>query len=97
MMPIDVIVPVHKGAEATRRCIESVLSTASLSQETPFELVVVNDACPEAELVRWLRERAARSQLTLIEQPQHEGFTAAVNRGAALALRARSRHPSQRR
>jgi GT2 family glycosyltransferase/glycosyltransferase involved in cell wall biosynthesis len=84
MMPIDVIVPVHKGAEATRRCIESVLSTASLSQETPFELVVVNDACPEAELVRWLRERAARSQLTLIEQPQHEGFTAAVNRGAGL-------------
>lgn len=84
MTPIDVIVPVHKGAEATRRCIESVLSPTSRAQHTPFELVVVNDACPEAELVRWLRERAARSQLTLIEPPQREGFTAAVNRGAAL-------------
>ncbi len=97
MMPIDVIVPVHKGAEATRRCIESVLSTPSLSQETPFELVVVNDACPEAELVRWLRERAARSQLTLIEQPQHEGFTAAVNRGGRLATPSAISSSSQRR
>ncbi len=84
MTPIDVIVPVHKGAEATRRCIESALSTSSLAQRTPFELVVVNDASDEAEMVRWLRERAGRSQLTLIEQARHEGFAAAVNRAAAL-------------
>jgi GT2 family glycosyltransferase/glycosyltransferase involved in cell wall biosynthesis len=84
MTPIDVIVPVHKGAEATRRCIESVLSTVSPAQQTPFELLVVNDACPESDLVRWLRDQAGRSQLTLIEQPERQGFAAAVNRAAAL-------------
>ena len=84
-MTIDVIVPVYRGVEATRRCIESVLSTAlSSKQQTPFELIAVNDACPEPELVRWLRELAERSRLTLIEQPLRQGFAAAVNRATAL-------------
>jgi GT2 family glycosyltransferase/glycosyltransferase involved in cell wall biosynthesis len=82
---IDVIVPVYRGVEATRRCIESILSSASsIKQETAFELIVVNDACPEPELVRWLREHAERSRLTLIEQPLRKGFAAAVNRAIAL-------------
>ena len=89
MTTIDVIVPVYRGVEATQRCIESVLSTASstassIKQQTPFELIVVNDACPEPELVRWLREHAERSRLTLIEQPLRQGFAAAVNRAIAL-------------
>jgi GT2 family glycosyltransferase/glycosyltransferase involved in cell wall biosynthesis len=85
MTPIDVIVPVYRGVEATRRCIESVWSTAlSTRQQTPFELVVVNDACPEPELIRWLREHAARSRLTLLDQPLRKGFAAAVNRAIAL-------------
>ncbi len=81
MTTLDLVVPVYRGAAATRRCIESVLSA---KQETPFELIVVNDACPEPDLVRWLRERAGRSRMTLIEQPVREGFGAAVNRAAAL-------------
>src|SRR6202158_6363429 len=80
-MTIDVIVPIYRGVEATRRCIESVWSS---KQQTPFELIAVNDACPEPELVRWLRELAERSRLTLIEQPLRQGFAAAVNRAIAL-------------
>jgi GT2 family glycosyltransferase/glycosyltransferase involved in cell wall biosynthesis len=84
-MTIDVIVPVYRGVEATRRCIESIWSAAlSGGQQTPFELVVVSDACPEPELVRWLREQAGRSRLTLIEQPVRQGFAAAVNRATSL-------------
>jgi GT2 family glycosyltransferase/glycosyltransferase involved in cell wall biosynthesis len=81
MTPIDIIVPVYRGTEATRRCIESVLSA---TPRTPFELVVINDACPEPDLVRWLREQAEHSRLTLIDQAQRQGFAAAVNRAAAL-------------
>jgi glycosyltransferase involved in cell wall biosynthesis len=45
-MPIvDVVVPVHRGAEATRRCIESVLAAQN---RTAYELVVVDDASPDA-------------------------------------------------
>ena len=81
MTPVDIVVPVHRGAEAARRCIESVLSA---TPSVPFELIVVNDACPEPELVRWLRDQAERSRLTLIEQAQRFGFAAAVNRAVAL-------------
>jgi GT2 family glycosyltransferase len=74
-----------RGDAATRRCIESVLSSAgSSAQKTPFELIVVNDGGPEPELVRWLRDLAELSRLTLVEQPQRQGFAAAVNRAIAL-------------
>ena len=51
--PVDVIVPVYRGAEATLRCLESVLAAAS---DTAFELIVVNDASPEPELGAHLRD-----------------------------------------
>jgi GT2 family glycosyltransferase/glycosyltransferase involved in cell wall biosynthesis len=78
---IDVIVPVHRGAETARRCVESVLAAA---QTMPFEVVVVNDASPEAELVHWLRELAEQRRIRLLEQPVRQGFAAAVNRATAL-------------
>ena len=40
---IDLIVPVFRGLEETRRCIESVLRAR---QSIEFELVVVDDATP---------------------------------------------------
>ncbi|MDQ6917334.1 MAG: hypothetical protein M3023_05890, partial [Pseudomonadota bacterium] len=58
MTTVDIVVPVYRGVAATRRCIESILSA---KQVTAFELIVVNDVCPEPELVRWLRDRAGRS------------------------------------
>jgi GT2 family glycosyltransferase len=81
MVPIDIVVPFYRGAEALRRCIDSVLGTP---QQTPFELIVVNDTSPETELVRWLREQAERRRITLLEQPSRQGFAAAVNRAQAL-------------
>ena len=80
-MTIDVVVPVYRGAPMARRCIESILE---YQQQTPFEIVVVSDASPEPELVRWLREAAERGRITLIEQPVHQGFAGAVNRAAGL-------------
>jgi GT2 family glycosyltransferase/glycosyltransferase involved in cell wall biosynthesis len=78
---VDVIVPVYRGLEAVERCIESVLS---FPQATVFELIVVDDASPEPDLVRWLREAGDRRRITLLHQPSRGGFSAAVNRGLAL-------------
>jgi len=78
---VDVIVPVYRGLATAARCIESVLS---IPQQVPFELIAVDDACPEPELARWLREQRDRRRLTLLEQPAAEGFSAAVNRALAL-------------
>jgi GT2 family glycosyltransferase/glycosyltransferase involved in cell wall biosynthesis len=78
---VDVIVPVHRDHAATRRCIESVLAATC---RTPFELVLVNDATPEPELARYLRDLREKGRATLIEHSSRQGFAAAVNRAFEL-------------
>lgn len=81
MKRVDVIVPVYGGVEATRRCLASVLAAPS---DIGHEVIVVNDASPEPELVAHVRALAERGSVTLIEQPSRRGFAAALN--CALAL-----------
>ena len=81
--PVDVIVPVYKGLEDTRRCLESVLAS---SCATPWRLIVINDASPEPEVTDWLRAFAPRDErITLLENEQNLGFVGTVNRGMALS------------
>jgi len=75
---VDVIVPVYRGLDDTRCCIESVLASRC---RTPFELMAINDASPEPEVTQWLREAADRHGFTLIENEENLGFVATVNRG----------------
>ncbi len=81
--PVDVIVPVYRGLEDTRRCILSVLES---SNKTPMRLVVINDASPEPEVTDWLREVQAGhpDRIELLENPENLGFVGTVNRGMAL-------------
>lgn len=82
MVPIiDVIVPVYRSFEVTRRCIESVLGSRC---RTAFELVVVDDASPEPELSAWLDEQAAAGRIDLHRNPENLGFVATANRAMAL-------------
>ncbi|XOB92489.1 glycosyltransferase [Pseudomonadota bacterium 24LQ007] len=83
--PIDIIVPVYKGLEETRACIESVLHS---SCKTPYRLVVINDCSPEPELTAWLRESAASGRYTLLENEENLGFVKTVNRGMRLSDKA---------
>lgn len=79
---VDVIVPVYKGLADTQTCINSVLAS---SNQTPFRLVIINDASPEPELTEWLRQQALLdSRVLLLENPQNLGFVGTVNRGMAL-------------
>lgn len=79
--PIDVLVPVYRGLEETRRCLESVLASRCA---TPFDLLVVDDASPEPELSAWLDELAAAGRIRLIRNPENLGFVATVNLGMRL-------------
>jgi len=47
--PITVIVPVYGGLEYTERCLESIVRHAA-STRVRFELLVIDDASPEAPL-----------------------------------------------
>jgi glycosyltransferase involved in cell wall biosynthesis len=82
MTMLDVIVPVYRATAGVRRCIESVL--AATQTETRFELIVVDDASPEPDVIRWLREQRDHGRLTLLQLPSREGFANAVNRALAL-------------
>ena len=80
---VDIIIPVYKGLEDTRRCIESVLNSHG---HTPARVIVINDASPDEHLVTWLRELAASEQrISLLENADNLGFVKTVNRGMALA------------
>ena len=80
---VDVIVPVYRGLEDTRRCIESVLLHAC---ESPFRLIVINDCSPEPAVTAWLRQVAdSDPRLMLLENEENLGFVGTVNRGMALS------------
>ncbi len=81
VQPVDIIVPVYRGMEVTRRCLESVLAGTCV---TPFELVVVDDASQEPALSAWLDEVAAADRIRLLRNSRNLGFVATVNRAMAL-------------
>ncbi len=78
---VAVIVPVYRGLQETRACIESTL--ASLGT-TAFEFVVINDASPELEVTAYLKSLAGDKRLTVLHNSQNLGFVGTVNRGMAL-------------
>ncbi|HYQ99677.1 MAG TPA: glycosyltransferase [Casimicrobiaceae bacterium] len=80
-IPVDVVVPVHSGFAATRRCLDSVLAARV---RTGFETVVVDDATPESAIARYLDGLAGAGRITLLRNERNVGFVASVNRGMAL-------------
>ena len=80
---VDVIVPVYRGLEDTRLCVESVLASRCA---TPWRLVIVNDASPEPQVSAWLRDIASReSRILLLENQDNLGFVGTVNRGMGVS------------
>lgn len=82
---IDIIVPVHAGRAETMACLASVLETMpALPPGIAGEVVVIEDASPEPELVRDLAGLAAQGRITLLSNDRNLGFPATVNRGFRL-------------
>lgn len=77
---VDIIVPVYRDLEVTRRCVESVIAGTSGSNH---RLILVDDASPEPELSAWCQALADRGAVQLLCNPANRGFVASVNRGMA--------------
>lgn len=78
---VDVVVPVYRGFAESIRCLRSVLLCPT---NTPFELVVIDDASPEPELSAALARWAEAGLFTLLRNPANAGFVATCNRGMRL-------------
>ena len=78
---IDIIVPVFAGREETLNCLESLFRTTDLEIG---DVVVVNDASPEAELCEALLKLAAEDRITLLTNASNLGFAGAANRAMRL-------------
>jgi GT2 family glycosyltransferase/glycosyltransferase involved in cell wall biosynthesis len=80
-VPIDIIVPVYLGPEETLACLSAVVGTTAATAN----IVVVDDASPDPQLVETLQELAEAGAITLLRNATNLGFAGSVNR--ALALR----------
>lgn len=78
---VDIIIPVYRNFERTRRSIESVLESKI---RVPYELIVIDDCSPEPELSAWLDSQSHR--FTLLRNEANQGFVRTVNRGMSLHL-----------
>lgn len=81
--PVDIIVPVYRGLEDTRCCVESVLKA---NYRTGWRLIIINDCSPEPAMTEWLRAVALTdSRIVLLENTENLGFVGSVNRGMAFS------------
>lgn len=78
---LNVVIPVYLGLRETQRCIESVLGARCT---TPHEVVVIDDASPDAALSEWLRNVERTGRIRLIVHPANRGFVATANEGMRL-------------
>ena len=75
---VDVIIPVYRGLEETRRCLQSVIDDPDRAFH---RLIVIDDCSPEPEISAWLRELAGRNLIELWRNHANLGFVRSVNRG----------------
>lgn len=80
-MTIDVIIPVYRGLDETRRCIESVLASRNKSAA---HVVVIDDDTPEPGIADYLDALSESGAIQLLRNTSNLGFVASVNRGMAL-------------
>ena len=79
---IDIVIPVYRQLELTRRCVESALREPDAALGT---IHLINDASPEQELAEYCRQAAANDRIELIEHEDNQGFVFSVNEGLEVA------------
>ena len=75
---VTVIIPVYRGLEETKRCLNSVLRC---SGKVPVKILVIDDCTPEPEISSWLETIALSGKIRLLKNEVNLGFVASVNLG----------------
>ncbi|WP_075595441.1 glycosyltransferase [Novacetimonas hansenii] len=74
---VAVIIPVYKGYEVTKECIELALQWRGPDER----LVVINDFSPDPRIVDFLETVAGQEGITVLCNARNRGFTYSANRG----------------
>ena len=80
--PVDVVIPVYRGRDATLACIASVCAHC----DTGERIIVIADGSPERELVAALAALADQGAIILHAEAVNRGFPGAANIGLRLAV-----------
>lgn len=75
---VNVVVPVYRGVAETRRCLDSLLGSDLPSD---CRITLIDDCGPEPEMADLLRCYADVQRVTLLHNPENQGFVVSVNRG----------------
>ncbi len=79
--PVDVVIPVYGGRDATLACIASVRAHCDANQR----IIVIADGSPERDLVAALSALADQAEIVLHVETVNRGFPVAANIGLRLA------------
>ncbi|QRK82833.1 glycosyltransferase [Pseudomonas granadensis] len=78
---VTVILPVYKGIDMTKRCIEAAMP--GILSMAGSKIIAINDCSPDVGMLDMLVELEAQwpSVLTVLDNPNNLGFVKTVNRG----------------
>lgn len=79
---VDVIIPIYKGFEFTKNCIDSVLKARS---EVSHRIIIINDASPELAVTQLIEQLKSNPNLIILENTTNLGFVKTVNKGMCLS------------
>ncbi|MFM0113507.1 glycosyltransferase [Paraburkholderia nemoris] len=78
---VDVVIPVYRGLDETRKCIESVLKAHCAAN---MRVIVIDDASPEPAVSAYLDSLPQTPAFKVMRNEVNLGFVKTVNRGMRL-------------
>lgn len=79
---VDIIIPVYKNVDVTRRCVNAVLRSYSSAIGS---IIVIDDASPEQDVVDYCNSLAGDERITVLHNEENMGFVVTVNKGMSFS------------
>ncbi len=80
--PLDIIVPIYKNADLTRRCIESLIDNLTEINDYAPRLILINDSPSDESVIRLLAHyQLTQPKVVVLQNDENVGFVRTVNRG----------------
>lgn len=81
LRPIAIVIPVYKGIDEVKACLDSVLKTLNASSNTIVQ--IIDDASPDPEMRTMLESFSRQANVYVSRNEQNRGFPYSANKGIA--------------